>query len=127
MRGFGRILMGCVAAGALSCSANAADLPVKAGPMPPIEVYNWTGFYVGGNVGGDWGRSDTFSPIANSGVGRKYVGSPIADINNQAVQSVRGSGFTGGAQAGYNYQVNHLVLGVEADIDAFRVAGTNAT
>jgi opacity protein-like surface antigen len=38
-------------------SAFAADMPVKARPLPPPPVYNWTGFYVGGNIGYSWGRS----------------------------------------------------------------------
>jgi outer membrane immunogenic protein len=108
-------------------TALAADLPVKAPPVV-APVWNWTGFYVGGNVGGDWGRSNTNSPIANSGVCPAcYIPSVITDINAQQAQTVNGSGFTGGAQAGYNYQVNRLVLGVEADINAFRVQGSTTT
>src|SRR5215475_8833169 len=34
--------------------ASAADIPVKA-PPPPV-YYNWTGFYLGVNIGGSWGR-----------------------------------------------------------------------
>src|SRR5262245_11251436 len=40
----------------------AADMrrPVyKAPPPPPPPVYNWTGFYVGGNIGYSWGKADT--------------------------------------------------------------------
>ena len=37
-------------------TASAADLPVrmpvKAPPPAVVAVYNWTGFYIGGNVGG---------------------------------------------------------------------------
>ena len=36
----------------------AADLPVKAPAYkaaPPIAQYNWSGFYVGANVGYGWG------------------------------------------------------------------------
>ena len=45
---------------ALGQMALAADLPqrpiYKAAPMlAPVPVYSWTGFYVGGNVGGTWG------------------------------------------------------------------------
>ena len=40
--------------------ASAADLPVKA-PMAPAQVvaasYNWSGWYVGGNIGYGWGNS----------------------------------------------------------------------
>ncbi|HSV23009.1 MAG TPA: hypothetical protein VLJ17_08270, partial [Xanthobacteraceae bacterium] len=38
-------------------AASAADLPVKApvykAPIA-VPVYNWTGFYVGANIGGAW-------------------------------------------------------------------------
>ena len=39
--------------------AFAADLPVRApgavAPvMAPIPIYNWTGFYIGANIGGAW-------------------------------------------------------------------------
>ena len=108
-------------------NAMAADMAVKAPPPPLVEPgFNWTGFYVGLNVGGDWGRSRTNSPIANTpGCAPCYIPSVIADINAQQFQTINGSGFTGGAQAGYNYQVNRLVLGVEADINAF--SGTTTT
>jgi outer membrane immunogenic protein len=39
--------------------AFAADMPLKAPPPAPAPVYNWTGFYVGGNVGYSWGKADT--------------------------------------------------------------------
>ena len=47
---------------AFSQMAFAADLsrPAYQSPPPPIlaptPVYNWTGFYVGGNLGGAWGN-----------------------------------------------------------------------
>ena len=37
-------------------SASAADMAVKARPIVVDPSYNWTGFYVGGNVGYGWGR-----------------------------------------------------------------------
>ena len=46
-------------------TARAADLPVKA--PPPAPVFNWTGCYVGGYVGG--ARSDgdmTFTDLGNA-------------------------------------------------------------
>jgi outer membrane immunogenic protein len=42
--------------------AIAADMPVKA---PPIRVdlpYNWSGFYIGGGVGGAWTEANRFMP-----------------------------------------------------------------
>ena len=51
---------------------------------------------------------------------------PFFAIDNAAVSaaaspSLRPSGFTGGGQAGYNWQTGAMVLGVEADIEAFRL------
>lgn len=77
-------------------SALAADMParmpVKAAPMA-VPYYNWTGFYIGLNAGGAFGR------ISQSGFGS-------TDSLN---------GFAGGAQLGYNWQVNNIVFGVETD------------
>ena len=50
-----RILIGIAAiASLLSTSAFAADMAPRMytkAPAPMVEVYNWTGFYIGGNVG----------------------------------------------------------------------------
>ena len=51
-----------------SMSASAADLaarPYTKAPPAPVMVYNWGGFYIGGNVGGAWARrSDPREPLA---------------------------------------------------------------
>src|SRR5258707_15346688 len=51
------IVVGC----ALSSGAQAADLPaypvrapIYAAPAAFAAVYDWTGFYIGGNAGGGW-------------------------------------------------------------------------
>ena len=44
-----------------SMSASAADLaarPYTKAPVAPIMVYNWTGCYIGGNVGGGWAKTE---------------------------------------------------------------------
>ena len=43
-----------VAAVAATSAASAADLaarPYTKAPPPVVEVWNWTGFYIGGNAG----------------------------------------------------------------------------
>ena len=38
-------------------AAHAADLAIKAAPPPPVPVFSWTGFYIGGNIGGAWANN----------------------------------------------------------------------
>ena len=52
------------------------------------------------------------------------VGTPIATAQTGALKL---SGFTGGGQAGYNYQVSNLVWGIEADINYTGLSGTRLT
>jgi outer membrane immunogenic protein len=110
-----RILFAAVGLMALTgLPAAAADLPTKAPILkaPPIEVWNWTGFYIGGNVGYSWGRSDTdvdyFNPVTGLSI-TPPAGSIVSskfDMN----------GWVGGGQAGYNWQTGNWVFGIEADI-----------
>ena len=42
-----------------TASLQAADLAAHYTKAPMMAAaYNWTGFYVGGNVGGQWGSAD---------------------------------------------------------------------
>jgi len=90
------------AAGALMCAlpALAADLPVKAMPLPQ-SIYNWTGFYVGGHVGYGKGMKDW--------------------LNSSFDYQVKG--FLGGGQVGYNQQVGNVVFGIEADASWGNIKG----
>jgi outer membrane immunogenic protein len=92
---------------ALTGSAFAADLPVKAAPMAPVmaPVFSWTGFYIGGHVGGVWGRDD--GSITNPGV-------PVA-INLPF--TINAQNVIGGGHAGFNVQVSQFVFGVEGSVD----------
>jgi outer membrane immunogenic protein len=111
-----RILMGCVFAGALGVSAHAADLPMKAAPMP-AQVWSWTGFYVGAHAGAGWGTTETtLTSIAVPGVGVGAFNLPLAQNSR--------SGFLGGGQIGYNYQSGWAVFGVQGDIAGMDVKGT---
>jgi outer membrane immunogenic protein len=102
MRRFGLALLAITA---LVGSAVAADMPVKA-PVykAPVvaPIYNWTGFYLGLNAGGSWGRQDNSLVTVPGGT---TVFSDSDKLN----------GFIGGGQIGYNWQTDHWVFGVEAD------------
>lgn len=87
------------------CSAAAADLPVRPAPAPvapvasaPAAIYNWTGFYIGGQLGAGFSNSSWSDPFTGA---------------HNTFNS--GAGFVGGAQVGGNIQFNMLVLGVEGD------------
>jgi outer membrane immunogenic protein len=73
-------------------AAAAADLPHPSyyTATAPLSAYSWTGPYLGGNLGYEWGTTS----------------------NNPT----RPAGFAGGAEAGYNWQTGQLVFGGEADI-----------
>lgn len=69
------------------------------------SAYNWSGIYVGGQVGYALGNADyIYEPD-----------DPIADSTYDYAHDP--DGFIGGVYAGYNYQfANRVVLGGEADI-----------
>jgi outer membrane immunogenic protein len=94
--------------------ASAADLPLPA-KAPIAPAYNWTGFYLGGNVGYT-GALDQFSGFTTVG------GITTATFSD----SVHTSGVSGGGQAGFNYELPYsVVLGVEADGDWTNSRGGN--
>lgn len=104
--------VGLIALGATS--AMAADLPArtytKAPPAPIYAVYNWTGFYIGGHVGYGWGDKTWSSAAA----------APLVEAAHST------DGFLGGLQAGFNYQINQVVFGIEGDVSWTNMSGTSA-
>jgi outer membrane immunogenic protein len=106
--------------------ASAADLPARPytkAPAVVAPVYNWTGFYVGGNVGGQWGTSDPTTATVFSPVGY-FATTSVPAINLVGAQRINSSSVTGGFTAGFNWQVSSLVLGVEGDINYFGFKGS---
>ena len=61
--------------------ASAADMAPRYTKAPPavVEVWNWTGFYIGGNVGYSWGRGSTDVSYFNTLTGVPIV-SPAGSI-----------------------------------------------
>lgn len=96
--------------------ASAADLPAKTyskAPTMVAAVYNWTGFYVGVNVGYGWGTDHTVLTTDTDGA----PGGPFSALLNQANNvAAKPAGIIGGAQAGYNWQQGRTLVGVEADV-----------
>jgi outer membrane immunogenic protein len=94
--------------------ATAADMAVKA-PPPPPPAFSWTGWYVGLNAGYDWGRSSVTSTAVPTGGLVPGVATGLALFGAYNLDPGR-NGFIGGAQVGYNWQLNNWVTGIEADI-----------
>lgn len=108
----------------IASPAVAADLPIKAPPSPPVGAYDWSGFYVGLNAGGD--RAYSGDPTTSASCASLpqffspyFACNEIPTVNAAGTGSMSGSGFTGGAQAGYNWQFNSLVVGAEGDFESF--------
>ena len=84
-------------------SASAADLApsyYKAPPPVAAPAWSWTGLYLG--VHGGFGGDKFDYPFSAAGIPGRA--------------SLTSSGFFGGGQIGYNWQVSNWVLGLEADI-----------
>jgi len=97
-----------LAAGALllaTSSSMAADIaarPYTKAPLtPPQAVYNWTGFYIGGHIGGAFNGDNS-----------------LFGDNGR---------FLGGVQGGYDYQfAQNWVVGIEAQYSWMARTNTNA-
>jgi outer membrane immunogenic protein len=88
-------------------AASAADLPARTYTKAPAMVdpsYNWSGFYIGGNVGGGWSNT-RFDAIPG---GDHFL------LAGQSVSTGNSNGnVVGGGQIGYNWQFQQIVLGLE--------------
>jgi len=113
MKKFLLATVGLVALLGVTAPASAADMAVKAAPLSVMApIYNWTGFYIGGN--GGWGQShNCWDFVTPGGV--------VADGCRD-----RSGGVIGG-QLGYRWQAGQFVFGLEgqgdwADLNSSRVS-----
>ncbi len=117
-----KLLLASVAGLAFTGSAAfAADLPSRAPPpvyLPPVPIFTWTGIYIGGQIGYAWasgshnftGFDPFFGPAGGTFLSTSAGGTP--------------SGVIGGANVGYNYQINQWVLGLEGSVDGTSLSNT---
>jgi outer membrane immunogenic protein len=113
-------LLAATAAIGFASVVSAADMPTKAPAYQApaaVGAYNWTGFYVGGNVGWSGGRFHDDAVYTNPNYTSPIVAT-LASVTNSA------NGFVGGGQVGYNWQANNWLYGLEAD---FQGTGQKAT
>ena len=104
MKNFLLATVGLLALVGMATPASAADMAVKAPPPAPLPViYNWSGFYIGGN--GGWGQSHNCWDFLDA------AGVAFA----QGCRD-RSGGLVGG-QIGYRWQASQWVFGLEAQGD----------
>jgi outer membrane immunogenic protein len=114
------ILMTGVAMATLTSMASAADLGAYRYTKAPVAVspvYNWTGFYIGGNAGYGWGKTHDAMALGGvwltDGTGDNV---PLSSLGNGRLTP---NDLTGGIQSGFNYQIQQWVLGIEVDANYF--------
>ena len=74
----------------------------------PKGRFSWSGFYVGVNAGKAWGDAHASTAIVclddPAAPGCPFTSSQAASVSNSASGTMSDRGFTGGAQAGVNWQ-----------------------
>jgi outer membrane immunogenic protein len=114
-----RLVFACIVLLALAAAGPvvAADMRVKApvykAPPAMVAAHNWTGFYVGGSIGGRWAdpvwTTTCLAPMA----GGCFDPARLAFNNPARFDS---ASFRGGVYGGYNWQLAPMwVVGVEGD------------
>jgi outer membrane immunogenic protein len=115
-KAFARLLLGAACVAALTTAAMAADAAVEETVIVDPGI-SWSGLYVGVNAGYSWGDFDHTVDVAPA---------DLIIVQFPGFSDTYGAdadGASGGAQAGFNWQVNNFVVGVEADIQAASIDG----
>jgi len=105
-----RLFIGTAISLAMVASAAAADLPILT-KAPPVVVYDWSGFYVGGGLSYSWGRvsdTGTFQPSFTA-TAAQFESAPTTYAPSHTLR-----GLDGEIQGGYRKQFGNFVLGTEA-------------
>ena len=101
-------------------AASAADLgarPYTKAPPPMVAIYDWTGFYVGGHIGGSWTNEEWVNTANTTAFGDLGLGDGFRQ---------RETGFFGGGHVGYNWQAGNFVFGLEGSLDGLSTSATLA-
>jgi outer membrane immunogenic protein len=108
----------------IASAATPENRPVRRAPPPPpspATTPNWTGFYSGPNAGGGFENT-----IKNSATTTFCDIGTLCDVVAAGVPGqfdTRPSGFIGGGQIGYNWQMGMFVWGVETDLQWANIQG----
>jgi outer membrane immunogenic protein len=112
-----KLLVSATMLATMTGGAWAADLPNTKGPPafapPPPPQFTWTGLYIGGQVGYQWG---TTGWDIHSVPPTPAVTIPAPTYSDQGV--------VGGGHIGYNYQISQFVIGIEGDVEGTSYDGS---
>jgi outer membrane immunogenic protein len=107
-------------------SASAADLRRPA-YQPPPPVFNWSGCYIGGYVGGAFNDRDAVFTDRGNSTFRAFSGGIVGGRaeNSHSWNVSQDSSFIGGGTLGCNWQPvgSPFVLGVEAEAGYMKLEG----
>ncbi len=118
IEGLKSVLM-CGALCVLPFAADAADMALKAPPVPYVS--DWSGVYVGLEGGYGWGNQDIDASYAFFSVGEF-----IDPTGKVTIGSINQSGGLFGGFVGAQKQWNNWVLGVEANFDGADISGSTS-
>jgi opacity protein-like surface antigen len=97
--------------------AQAADMGVPGRsyypPPPPPAIYDWTGIYVGGHIGGGM----LVDSVSQNGIS-------TGGFNLASTGDLRPAGVIGGAQVGANYEFAPWVVDVEGSWTDSAITGS---
>lgn len=119
------LLTGVLSVGAVG-AASAADMAVKARPLPPpVPVFSWTGCYVGVNGGYGWRDQTDFLRPSSDAVSQGFWNPAFTAGAAPNYFSYSTNGGLAGGQVGCNWQTGRFVLGIEGDLDWADIGGSH--
>ena len=127
----GRLFLFGAAVAGMASAVHAADL---TGPA----AFDWTGPSVGLQAAYGWGENDTTASCGDGGdsggilrLSADVCGGSIGGLGGRGAPVTPGQGkgsidlggFVGGLNAGYDWQIDNIVLGITGDIELSDIAG----
>jgi len=114
------LVVGATSLCGLAATANADGYERRVGYAPAVACCSWSGFYVGINGGYAFSANDDDPTWRETFATLPFFGPAPGGSLNIA------GGFAGG-QVGYNAQLGHWVLGIEADFQGADISDQSAS
>ena len=123
-----KLLLASAAVLGIAGTASAADLRVRPPIVAPVPLFNWTGCYIGGYVGGAWNERDvTFTDLGNSTF-RAFSGGAVPGRleGSHSWNAGLDDSFIGGGTLGCNWQPvgSPFVFGFEGEVGFLELEGS---